>query len=85
MRSRRVINAGATDEIRILLLYALDRCEDDANVSHVHAAITIEIVHPPIVIAVDEDVCSITELMSAVACATAFVTQVLVVLWSSES
>ena len=72
--SRRVIDPDSTNKIRILLLDPLDRGKNDPHVFHVDAPIAIEVVHPPIVIAVDVDIGSISKLVTAVSGSAASVT-----------
>ena len=85
VRSGGVIEANSADEIRVLAFDALYCSEDDANIAEVDPSISIEVIHPSVVVTVDVDVSGVAELMTAVACAAAFITKCKIVLRRSES
>jgi len=83
--SRGVIQPSAANEVRILVLHALDGGEDDTHVGEVHLAVVVQVVHPSIVVVVDDDVGSVTELVPAVTSAPALVAKRLVVVRRAET
>ena len=85
MRARGVIKSRSTNQVGIPALHTLHCRENHPGVAEIDASIAIQVIHPAIVIAVDEDVCRIAELMTAVASTPAFVAKLEVVLRSSKA
>jgi len=67
MGAVRVIQSNATDEIGIPGFNPLDCGEDDSGVAEINATVVIQVVHPAIAIAVDDDIGGVAKLVSAVA------------------
>jgi hypothetical protein len=63
VRSRRFVRRHAADEVWISLFHPLERFYEERRVGTGHAAITVEIIHPTVAVAIDEHVGSIAVLM----------------------
>ena len=79
------IQTYSTDEIWIRALHPLDSGQDHARVGEVYAAVVIDVVHPPVVVTVDDHVSRVTELMAAVARPPALVSELEVVVRCAKS
>jgi len=65
-RSARGIQPDTADKIGIRTLDSLDSRQHDPSVGEVHAAVVIDVVHTAVLVGVDDDIRSVTKLMTAV-------------------
>src|SRR6187455_109813 len=66
VRLRRAVQAGTARQLRVGALDALDGLQNDAGVARIDAVVVIEVVHPTVLVVVDEHVRRVAELMAAI-------------------